>query len=408
MINIIHDLRATSSRKVKESILYKHKDNIVWRKFLLNVYNPFVNYYIQKVDDNTFYPTEHYTDSLLRTMFEDIQKLSNRTYTGNNARRFAEDLSYIYGEPFRLILAGSIDAGITATTINKVYNGLIPTFNVMLGKSTQVEKFPVYVSTKFDGVRIIIRVHNGEVVVHTRTGRVLNIKTITEMMKEQPNGYYDAELVKGTGDSVSRTKISGEVNKVLKGTSTDIDNISVMIFDYLSITDWVNEKSTIPFRDRIYFLSSMFHSNPVTKLVHHKVCYSSTEVNEIFEDLLRRGFEGVIARYGDDYYEWKRTPNLIKMKAVNTAMLKCTGVVEGLGKFAGMVGALRCEGTVKGKPVIVKVGSGLSDFDRGLSYDEYLGENIEILYNDVVKNIKDNSYSLFLPRFKRIGGNLDT
>ena len=56
----------------------------------------------------------------------------------------------------------------------------------------------------------------------------------------------------------------------------------------------------------------------------------------------------------------------------------------------------------EGVAIKVKVGSGLSDWDREQTEDTYLHKTIEILYNSVTQNAITEEYSLFLPRFNQV------
>ena len=167
----------------------------------------------------------------MAAMLEDLELLSSRHYPGNAARNFALECSQTYGEIFRLILGGSLRAGVSVTTINSVYPGLIDTFKVMLAKDTDAIRYPILASTKYDGVRLIAFVKPlGDVVLKTRQGKVLHIESLEKQLSSQVAGVYDGELVEGNGKQAGRTGITGSVNKCLKGSATDIENYTFCIF----------------------------------------------------------------------------------------------------------------------------------------------------------------------------------
>ncbi len=95
---------------------------------------------------------------------------------------------------------------------------------------------------------------------------------------------------------------------------------------------------------------------------------------------------------------------MVKMKATEEMELTCVGTTEGTGKYEGMIGALVCQGSIGAKDINVKLGSGLTDHDREQPPEYYIGKDIDVLYNDIVKAEGSTRYSLFLPRFKRVVG----
>ena len=128
------------------------------------------------------------------------------------------------------------------------------------------------------------------------------------------------------------------------------------------------------------------------------------DVNELYAQKIKAGYEGLIIRQTYDPYEWKRSEKLIKLKVTKECVLECVGATGGTGKYEGMIGALLCEGTIGDKNIKVKLGSGLTDHDREIASWEYSGKKIDVLYNDIVKAESADHYSLFLPRFKRVRG----
>ncbi len=399
-IKIVHELRKTRGTNAKLDVLKKHQDNEKWKQVLLAMYDSSINYYVSAPADMTFISDDIYLPDLMM----DLYKLSARVVTGNEARFHSRKMSRKYGEIVRLILKGSLSCGVSIKTINKAYPGLIPTFEVMLAKDVPNVRYPALASTKYDGVRLIVSVMDGEATPRTRSGKRLQVDSLINEMRTYPDGVYDGELVHGNGKQTARTSITGSVNRILKGSNTDIEDYKFMVFDYIELDSWENQTCSVPYLTR---LSQCIENTTGGRYI--EPCPSVTvntgsELDEMYNDHIKRGYEGLILRYPEDMYEWKRTPALIKKKATNECVLECTEVNEGTGKYTGMVGALVCQGIVDGKEVHVKVGTGLSDFDRDEDFDEYIGKRIEVLYNDIVQAENSDTYSLFLPRYKRVVG----
>ena len=142
------------------------------------------------------------------------------------------------------------------------------------------------------------------------------------------------------------------------------------------------------------------------KLADTEVINSTEELETRFKGILKQGFEGFILKTWEHFYTFKRSKDWIKIKATDPCTLTVKGIQVGEGKYAGMIGALICEGTVKGKHVEVNVGSGLSDQQRLYDQEEFIGAKVDIFYNSIVQDRKTGKFSLFLPRFDRIRGDL--
>jgi DNA ligase-1 len=390
----------------KLRVLEKHKDNVHWKRALYYMYDTSKNYYCSPPNDLTFIDTEivNYDQ-----MFNLLDALSSGEFRGKVGKSMALQGSRDYGEILRLIMGGSLKSGVSTTSINKVYKNLIPTYPLMLAENAEVTRFPVWASTKFDGVRLIVRVENGKVTPRTRAGKFLDLQSLIISMKSLPNGVYDGELIMGNGRQASRTKITGAVNRILNGQMTDISGYTYQIFDYLTIAEWDMQYCDRPLLTRYSELNDISFSDEYIKRIEHKELLIPSDIDDMFKDHIARGFEGLILRYMDDPYVWKRSTMLIKQKATYTAVLRCADVIEGKGKFETLVGALVCEGMVehnnKDVFVRVKVGTGLNDFDREAGAHSYIDHEIEVDYNDVVKAENNDYYSLFLPVYKRrVGG----
>lgn len=401
-IEIIHQLRMAAGRNSKKDILERYSNDLTWRRYLRAVYDSGINYGVSAPRDATF------VDAVdLPELLDDLEMLIEHP-AGRAKQQMALALSEKHGELFRLALDGSLKAGVTATSINQVMPGCIPEFKVMLAKDAPIRKFPVLASTKYDGVRLIAFVSGtGDAMLKTRAGKVLNLKSLKKNMSVLTPGVYDGELVSGDGVQAGRTGITGSVNKVLKGSTTEIPDYTFCVFDLLTHEDWKNQKCTVPYQLRHGVLSEILKGVPHVKLVEQLVIHEQAHVDLAYNSRIDKGYEGLILRDLNGHYLWKRSPELIKMKATHDCVLKCVGITPGTGKYEGLVGALECEGKVSGKDVKVKLGTGLSDFDRQRNKDYFIGHSVEAQYNDIVRAEGSQTYSLFLPRFKRVRNDLD-
>lgn len=400
IMTIIHELRNASGGNAKKDVLHKYKDNKEWYRALVAMYDDSINYYVSSPKDLTF----HEEEVDLHEMHRLLKDLSHRAYTGHMARDVAIEGSQDHGELFRLILGRSLKCGVAITTINKIYKDLIPTFPVMLANDNEPTEFPVWGSIKYDGVRVIVFVFvDKSVFIHTRSGKRLRIKSLEQTMGHQSPGVYDGEIVAGDGKQISRTSISGSINSVLKGTLSDIKGYTYCIFDKLSLMEWDAKQCDSSFFIRFDSLITEMVPYPNIMTVEQTQLLTKADVINEYNCREAQGYEGLILRYNDPYV-WKRSNYLLKVKATKDTTLICIGTTEGTGKYEGMIGALLCEGYVDKDYVVVKLGTGLSDFDRDQEPSFYIGKDIEALYNAKVKANGAKYHSLFLPRFKRVVG----
>ena len=133
--------------------------------------------------------------------------------------------------------------------------------------------------------------------------------------------------------------------------------------------------------------------------VFHEEVDTIERANEIFEELLANGHEGIILKDKSSIWEDKRSKSQIKFKGEEECDLKVVGIQAGTGKYEGMIGAILCEsadGILK-----VDVGSGFKDDDRKKDPSDYLAKIVAVKYNMRIKN-KQGEESLFLPVFVEV------
>ena len=123
------------------------------------------------------------------------------------------------------------------------------------------------------------------------------------------------------------------------------------------------------------------------------------DVEPIVADIWSRGGEGVMLNVADAPYEVKRTKHLLKVKHTEEYTLKVIDMIEGTGKYEGMLGAL----VVDYNGQKLGIGSGFTDDQRLVIWqnpDKYLGQYVEIDTFGESTN-KQGTKSLNCPIFRR-------
>lgn len=409
LISIVHDLRRAQGRNAKMGVLLREQNNDQWKRCLQYMYDSRKAYHITAPSSMNF-DSSHIDDQ----MFEIFDKLESRKISGKSAKTWATTLSNAYGEIPRLILGHSLKAGVSITSINNAYPGLIFQFKTMKGKDIPIPRYPILSSIKFDGVKIFTEVTDNSTKFMTSSGAIFYLDSLEDEFKWAVKGMYEGELIHKLGRQVDRPVITGHLNSLLSGTISDISSYSYMIYDYLMPYEWKEKRST-NFKTRNKHIEAMFdvvfQDSAYVKLVEQTIHETEEEMMKFNEDLILRGYEGSMHRYPEDHYEWtgeKRTDALIKKKSIRECILTCHDTVPHSNQLKGVTGSLLCEGHIKDKIagnvyVTAKAGA-LNKMEIMREREYWIGKEVEILYNSVTTT--NSGHSLFLPRYKRIEGEL--
>jgi len=371
-----------------------------WKTFVY-AYSPYMVYHMkfrdEEIHDIGREPNEE--------MFKLLDDILDKTISGNKAKAMVRTYAANHGDLIKLIINKDLRCGVTATTFNKVHPQSIAQFKVQLAKEAPLDslKYPLIVQLKYDGVRIVAINRDGKVKFFTRNGKLVNLPELRRIVESIPavNFILDGELTLTMGGQEDRTTISGMVNSAMHGGSISELNTMFNCFDFMSLQQWEDMKCEDTYDVRFSLLKEVVNQIQTDnmRVAQTFEAHSPEGVSEIYEGVIAAGFEGLILKQADHLYTFKRTKDWVKIKEIITSDLKCINILGGEGKYQGMIGALKCQGTVDGKEVTVKVGSGLTDIQRGLPESEFMFRTIEVKHNGVIQDKATGKYSLFLPRF---------
>lgn len=113
--------------------------------------------------------------------------------------------------------------------------------------------------------------------------------------------------------------------------------------------------------------------------------------------MIAKGWEGLILNK-DMKWKNERNNGILKVKSFNHADILCTDIIEGEGKYTGMLGLIKCD--YKGYEL--GVGSGFTDEQRNYYYNnpsEIIGRTVQIKYKGETKN-KQGGLSVQFPIFQ--------
>ena len=300
------------------------------------------------------------TNKDLLEYFEILDKLSSRDLVGNSARDAISQFvsQFVETDEFLMILDGSLNIGMNASSINKAIPDLISKFSVILAKKYEGKLFMnTLASQKFDGVRCIAIKKNGKTTMYSRTGK--EYKNF-DLIRDQINALIDDDFVMDGEVVLNKGNESGlsihfqPLMEIIRKKDYKITECIYLIFDMMSIDDFYGKKKS-SYADR-----NMCYDVPTSGYLLRVHQFYVTDIDDLWQMAVLNCWEGLMLRNADAPYEGKRTNNLLKMKMMQDDEYTIIDVNEGGGKYAGMMGSI----TVLVDGCAVNVGSGFSDHDR--------------------------------------------
>ena len=416
--HIIEQLRATSGTNDKISILSANKDHILLSKVLYYTYDSRLKYGIQKKNltsktsqkgSMTFSDPFKMLDVLAETNINNDLLSSVKYYLCQNV---PEDLQ----ELVKMIILKDLKIKINATTINKIWRGLIYEFSCQLGQPIEKTKIgdgeKIYITKKLNGTRCVYM--NG--ILYARSGKEINgFQNIKDEIKQLgiSDMVLDGELVRinrgNIIDDEDNFRLSLSIINSKERTIEEEGQIEYVLFDILPTSEFIKGKSTMIYSKRRELLDKL-NTKGLKHLRATKVLYQGTytkaKADKLLEMADKRGYEGLMCNL-DAPYECKRVKTLLKMKTFYSDDLRCIDVYEGEKDFEGMLGGI----TVQFHNNTVNVGTGFSVEQRQYYWgnpDKIINHIVEVKYKGLSKNKKNDNVSLNFPVFICVREDKDT
>ena len=403
VISIVKQLRETSGTNDKIVLLRRNCNNELLRKVLRYTYDTDLKYGVQKKSI-----VMRTGESKWSSLFEMLDELAESNINDNlkrNVGRFINNLeTEDEKELVTKILLKNLDVGLNVKNINKGMKGLITTHDIQLGSKWEGDlNEEVAVSLKLDGVRCTWLIKDGKAIAKTRQNKIIQgMEDLTKAMEEV---FGDRDLMVD-GELLAQNPNELDSKELFKLTSGIVNSkgikrgLTFVAFDIVPLEDYVNKSNNTPFLDRRELLEYYVgYGKGLVKLVpFYFITNSVDRINEKLNEVVSLGLEGLMINKLKCGYEFKRTKNLLKVKAMSTMDLRVMAFEEGDGAFEGMLGAV----VVKYKGNEVRVGSGWTQDMRKEVWnnqEKYLGKLIECQYFEITKN-EEGKESLRFPVFK--------
>ena len=382
-------------------------------RLVTETFNPYRIFGVKKFDRPQAYAQ---SDPSYQPFFDLLDALHDRKVVGNGARTAVTAVLGLYTYHTSLILERvllkDLDCGANVSTFEKIYPALnVPSFEVMLAKNMEDDfswdfySGPKIAEVKYDGLRLIAMVENGEIKYLSRAGKPLDY-----------HGIFDAELLlieKHIGPFVlDGEALSTNFNESMqsKGTkNTEVrERLRFMAFDIMSMDHWRTQNSTVTQTIRSQWIEKLTKSLGLVKIVksEYQICTNYAQIRAFYDRVCRAGGEGLIIKDPNARYEWKRVPAWTKWKPVFDYDLEIVGFYEGKGHFKGMLGGFKLKGTdgASGKYIEVECGGGLSKkqrIDYWMNTSKLLGKTVKLEGKGIcqAKNAPANVFSVREPVF---------
>ena len=415
VVSIIEELRNTSSTNEKKAILTKYEDKNDLKKLLELTYNPHKKYKMteKSIDINDF--DENGVDGYFcfGALLKKLSESNINDKLRQDTNKFLAFTDERIRDLYKCVLLKDLKIGVNATTLNKVWKGLIPAgetgveIKPMLASKFNFDKPPVgdfAVTEKLDGIRCLAICKEDSIQLFSRQGKLIegcvSIETTLMGMRMQVGRDFvlDGELL---AMNCGYDTVYKETTKRVKNKNEIKEGIYYMAFDMLEMEEFNQLKGIHKYHERLQKLLDLdkLMGSMFVRII--RPLYIGNDMDEVLELLKvykKLGAEGLMVNLMDAPYEFKRSKNILKVKVMQTVDLRIVGFEEGQGRNAGKLGAILVD--FKGNKV--GVGSGFTDFDREYIWknqDQYLGKIAEIQYFEITKD-KTGTESLRFPVWK--------
>lgn len=406
---ILNQLKTESSTNGKIAILKANKEHSILLSILELTYTPTHNFYLSNIDEFTSVGllSINSVDDYSR-IFDLLKNLADRKLTGNAAREATDSVLSLFDkesqEIFKNILKRDLRCNIGATLINKALGkNFIPEFKVQLAnkydskKNYKVDFF--YATPKLDGIRAFWTKNTPDVLWSRGGKEFTGMEHILEDIKkivsvDDTIEFLDGELFTEKTDF---NDIQGAVVSNVNYTHEDKNRIKYNIFavggDKFNTTEDMQLK--------LISLAENYRYPNLNYILAQKIQNDAKKIRDMAKMYVDDGYEGIMLRHPKTAYEFKRSDSLLKFKFFDEADLDVVGMVEGAGKYEGMLGALVCNGVIDGKYIETEVGTGFTDDQRNefwLNKDALVGRLAEIKFQEISSDAT-GKFSLRFPVF---------
>lgn len=405
------EIRSSNSRKHKQWVLDRFKNDEVIKRYLQIAFDPYKRYGINypklskvvRVENTWCAPT-------VFDLFDYLEVHNTGRDVDVAVCQLALDwlVSVEDIDSYNLLcklICKDVSIGVDAKQINAVMPGLIPQFACQLAekyfdKPEKIAGKEFAITTKLDGFRLIVfKNADGSIECYSRVGQLVEglVEIEADLAALPCNTALDGELTITNYFDMPSKEAYKAASKIirLKG-ATPKRGLTYRVFDCMKADEFKMQSCIKPYAERRAELDSFPKMDHIEVLPVLYVGDDTFKITEWLDKITAEGGEGCMLNSLWAPYVWGRTWNLQKCKKFQSLDLLVVDMEEGSGRLAGTLGAIH----VRYKDGnIVKVGSGFSDEERALYWaqpDFILNKIVEVKYFESSKNA-DGTESLRFP-----------
>lgn len=208
-------------------------------------------------------------------------------------------------------------------------------------------------------------------------------------------------------EELARLKLRSELDGELYCHNMGFDKISSIVSRTVNlhqdhkaiqfhIFDVINEKPQV---ERLLFIEQLKGLSPWIQVSPFWLCYSLDEVMKTYDNILRSGYEGIIARHQLTPYERKRSTMMMKFKPKAEDTYPIVGYKEEhdiYGTPKDRLGALVCD---SGNGHTFDVGTGFSDdtrYELWCKRDLLVGKQATVQYQHLTEGKQKPRFPVFV------------
>ncbi len=403
-ITICQNNTGNGSRKIIYECI-KNMDNDICKKLLINALSPYRVFSQKKIQ----LPKKEdcsLTNASVETFFDLCDDLHNRKITGFKARDKIQEVlkKYTYETAYILqcVLLKNLKSRFSGDSVNDVFcgskdplNPVIPLYSCMLADKITAAEIKnsngKIANIKYDGQRNNTFVYDENNFIHyARSGK----------LNSHIEGLFDSDIKKmfiacGRVPIVLDGEIIGKsFNATIKAKGKENtqakEDLVFVVYDIIPLDEWNNRRSLENYNtrmtniERLQLIDKLIDVSKVTKIVKSEYHIIDNNLDMIYENALNCGYEGLVIKDPNAFYEWDRSASWKKVKPVCSFDGKIIDFYSGTKnhQFENTLGGIIVEGySEDGTYFKSKVGGGFSIGDRKNIWnnkDKYLGKMVEI------------------------------
>lgn len=412
VIQIFKQLQNTRSLNDKKLIIYKNKNDELFKKCLV---------FLLDSNITTGISTKKWdkikVNSTQKSVIDDFDILLDYISKNNSGRdsdvvvckSWCKGQSEEIQEFAKQIITKKFRLGCDKKVVNSVIPRLIPSWDVQQAFPMSDANMPkknewFALSQKLNGNNA--GYYKGKLI--SRQGKAFSgLDHIIEDIQKIPdydNFFFNGELIRKNIDNLSDNDNFQLGTGIINSDDSDKSCIQFVIYEMIPVEEFEKGESKYHYKDRkqkyLIPLSETILEKELNSLKVVPFVYEGTDIS-VIESLLNeaneKGWEGLMLNK-NTVWKNKRNNGILKVKSFKHADILCTGVVEGDGKYKGTLGLIKCD--YKGYEL--GVGSGFTDSQRNFFWnnpDKIVGKIVQIKYKGETQN-KNGGISVQFPIFE--------